>query len=62
MILENQLQFRYADLLEEGADLYIHDPKVSFKQIEIDLGIKQKIPGDKNKSIHIPFVKGIGFS
>ena len=37
------------DLLEEGADLYIHDPKVSFKQIEIDLGIKQKIPGDENK-------------
>ena len=37
------------DLLEEGADLYIHDPKVSCNQIEIDLGIKQKIQGDENK-------------
>ena len=36
------------DLLEEGADLYIHDPKVSIQQIEIDLGIKQKIIGDLN--------------
>ena len=37
------------DLLEEGAELYIHDPKVSFQQVEIDLGIKQKIINDKNK-------------
>ena len=28
------------DLLEEGASLYIHDPKVSAKQIEIDLNLK----------------------
>ena len=26
------------DLLEEGAILFIHDPKVNFKQIELDLG------------------------
>ena len=38
------------DLLEEGADIYIHDPKVSCNQIEIDLGIKQtKIQDDENK-------------
>ena len=37
------------DLLEEGADLYIHDPKVSSHQIEIDLGIKQKIPYYENE-------------
>ena len=30
------------DLLEEGAILHIHDPKVSSKQIEIDLSIKAK--------------------
>ena len=36
------------DLLEEGADLYIHDPKVSCNQIEIDLGFKQKIQDDEN--------------
>ena len=30
------------DLLEEGAILHIHDPKVSSKQIEIDLKIKGK--------------------
>ena len=28
------------DLLDEGANLFIHDPKVSEKQIEIDLNIK----------------------
>ena len=29
------------DLLEEGAVLFIHDPKVDPKQIEIDLGKKE---------------------
>ena len=37
------------DLLDESAELYIHDPKVSFQQIEIDLGIKQTFLDDKNK-------------
>ena len=29
------------DLLEEGANLFIHDPKVERKQIAMDLGIKE---------------------
>ena len=31
------------DLLDEGAILYIHDPKVDPKQIELDLGIERSI-------------------
>ena len=34
------------DLIEEGAELFIHDPKVTSKQITKDLGIKQS---DKDK-------------
>ena len=37
------------DLLEEGALLVIHDPKVSKKQIEIDLDIP---PLEKNQHLH----------
>ena len=39
MTQENQLRFKYKDLLEEGA---IHDPKVDQKQIEYDLNLSQK--------------------
>ena len=35
------------DLLEEGAILKIHDPKVTKTQIERDLGISEKIIPDK---------------
>ena len=31
------------DLIEEGAELIIHDPKVSSKQIEIDLKVKPRL-------------------
>ena len=48
------------DLLEEGAELYIHDPKVSFQQIEIDLGI-QKLLMMKIKLTQKLFLKAIGF-
>ena len=35
------------DLIEEGAQIIIHDPKVSSKQIEIDLEIKPTILGNE---------------
>ncbi len=38
------------DLLDEGAQLFIHDPKVSPKQITLDLCLDQTIPSDKNSS------------
>ena len=31
------------DLIEEGAELFIHDPKVKSKQISKDLGMKNLI-------------------
>ncbi len=41
------------DLLEEGAELVIHDPKVNPLQIEIDLKVKQ-FSDIKNESIDYP--------
>ena len=35
------------DLIEEGAQIIIHDPKVSSKQIEFDLEIKPTILGNE---------------
>ena len=40
------------DLLEEGAVLFIHDPKVKAKQIEIDLGRKENKYIKKSKDIN----------
>ena len=50
------------DLLDEGADLYIHDPKVSRQQIEIDLGIRQTSLGEENKMKSKNISKGNWFS
>ena len=38
------------DLLEEGAVLYIHDPKVGPDQICKDIGIKRKLQEDEIKN------------
>ena len=39
------------DLLEEGAQLSIYDPKVEVSQIEIDLGVNASSSSSKNNSI-----------
>ena len=41
------------DLIDEGADLFIHDPKVNAKQIENDLQIKQSFEKDIDKEAAI---------
>ena len=40
------------DLLEEGAELSIHDPKVDPSQIEIDLGVNSKVLNIEDFSEH----------
>ena len=44
------------DLMEEGAHLFIHDPKVSSRQIELDLGTSQL--STENQRFKNPFEEG----
>ena len=47
MIQENHHQFPYQNLINEGAHLLIHDPKVSSNQIAKDLGLE---PSNENSN------------